>query len=390
MTERRLLPLLAAVLVPAALAFAVPAARAQVPPALVNPEYGFAFPSEFASPVNAASAGVALADRWLGISGFENPAALVPKGLEISPVWQRVNRQDIAAQNRDYDQVIGYPEFAGARLSMPVADWGLMAYAWRPVLRMEEFSYSTGPLALPAFRRQLTSQRELRAGVAVSKGISRARIGVSGEYVNRDDRYETSEVSGDPTAGDRVIEMSGDGFGGTLGVSWEKDTDRPWGSWFGAAVRYGSEVLLDGTQVEPASVVPGDTTATFSLARSAEWSGGVSGKVTLAPATRFVAGLSFRQGIDYGANQPATGSGYGWSAGIDWKDDELPWGARFGVGQEGLADAVESKAGLLSLGFTWISGDLAIDASILHRNMSREDFPHSSDDRAVLTVKLDF
>ena len=33
---------------------------------------------------------------------------------------------------------------------------------------------------------------------------------------------------------------------------------------------------------------------------------------------------------------------------------------------------------------------LEIDASILHRNMSREDFPHSSDDRAVLTVKLGF
>src|SRR5262245_55924778 len=157
MIDRRHLHLLAAVLVPALLSVAAPAARAQVPPVLTSPAFGFPFASEFPSPANAASAGVALADRWLGVSGYENPAALVPKGLEISPVFQRVNRQDIASQNRDYDQVIGYPEFAGGRLSLPMGDWGLMAYAWRPVLRLEEFSYSAGPLAQPAFVRELTS-----------------------------------------------------------------------------------------------------------------------------------------------------------------------------------------------------------------------------------------
>jgi hypothetical protein len=104
---------------------------------------------------------------------------------------------------------------------------------------------------------------------------------------------------------------------------------------------------------------------------------------------RFVAGLVPLR-PDYGSGQTATGSGFSWGGGIDLKDPELPWGARFGVGQETLSDAFEPKAGLFSFGFTWISGDLAIDASIMHRNMSREDLPHSSDDRAVLSVKVDF
>ena len=388
MLDRRHTPLRAAACLLAALALVAPAARAQVPPVLVNPNFGFAFPGDFASPANAASAAVALADRWLGLSGYENPAAVVPKGVEVSPMFQRVNRQDMASQNRGYDQTIGYPAFAGARLSLPIGRLGVIAYAWQPVVRYEEYSFSAGPLATPAFVRTLTAVQETRAGLAVSHPIGAVRLGVSGEWVNRDDRYETSEQSGAPTAGDRVVEIKGSGFGGSAGVSWEQDTDRPWGRWFGAAVHYGSELTLDGTTDEQLAL--GSSTSAFTLTRAEEWSGGASGKVTIAPATCFVAGLSFRGGQDYGSGAPGTGSGFSWGGGIDWRDPELSWGARFGLGQETLSEAFEPKAGLFSFGFTWISGDLVVDASILHRNMSREDLPHSSDDRAVLSVKVDF
>lgn len=388
MLERRHTSLRAAACVLAALALLAPAARAQLPPVMVNASFGFPFPGDFTSPANATSASVALADRWLGSSAYENPAALVPKGIEVSPMFQRVNRQDMAAQNRDYDQIFGYPAFAGAQLSLPVRGWGLTAYVWQPVVRLEEYSFSAGPIAQPAFVRLLTSQQELRAGLAVSHAVGAARLGVSGEWVDRNDRYETSEQSGAPTAGDRIIEMKGSGFGGSAGVSWEKDADRPWGRWFGAALHYGPEITLDGTDDEQLAL--GSSTTTFTLTRAVEWSGGASGRVTIAPATRFVAGLSFRTGQDYGSSTPGTGSGFNWGAGIDWKDEELPWGARFGVGQETLQDAFEPKAGLLSLGFTWISGKLVVDASILHRNISREDLPHASDDRAVLSVKVGF
>lgn len=377
----------------AALALACSVARAQAPAVLTNPSFGFPLPGDHASAANAASAGLALADRWLGTTGYENPATALPQGLEISPLFQRVSRQDISSQNRDFNQVVGYPDLAGARLSLPGGAWGFTLYAWQPALRLEEFSFSAGPLVTPAFVRLVTSQREIRAGGAISRGFGVARVGVAAEWVRREDAYETHEQSGNPTAGDRRIEIAGDGFGVSAGMTWEKDVDRPWGSWFGAALRYGSEIAAKGSYSGlndlPNGVAP-DTTYGFDLTRATQWSGGASGRVTIAPATRFVLGLSFRGATDWQGLGVATGAGLGWSAGFDWKDDELPWGARFGVGQESQSDAVESKAGLVSVGFTWVSGDLVLDAGILHRNLAREDLPRSSDDRAVLSVRLAF
>jgi hypothetical protein len=60
------------------------------------------------------------------------------------------------------------------------------------------------------------------------------------------------------------------------------------------------------------------------------------------------------------------------------------------VGQDSNPDAVEPRSGLLSAGFTWVSGDLVIDVGLLHRNLSREGSPNSADDRAVATVKIGF
>ncbi len=386
MLARRLHPFHALAWGLAVLIAVCPIARAAAPPALVNPDFAFPLPGDFVTPANAASAGLALADRWLGTTGFENPAATLPRGLELSPLFQRVSRQDISSQNRDFEQVTGYPDAAGARYAMAFRQWGITLYAWQPVLRLEEFSYSAGPLATPAFQRLLTSQREIRAGGSVSHAAGVLRIGLAGEYVRRDDSYETHEQSGDPSAGDRLIDMGGDGFGVSGGVSWEKDVDRPWGSWFGAALRYGSELTMTGTADERLAL--GDTTYDFTATRDVEWSGGVSGRVTIAPATRFVAGLSVRSGADWKGLDIGTTTGASWSAGFDWKDPELPWGARFGVGQEKNPGAVEEKAGLLSVGFTWVSGDLVLDAGILHRNLAHGDLPRSSDDRIVASVRI--
>jgi hypothetical protein len=368
-----------------------PVARAAGPAALSSPDFAFPLPGDYVSPANAASAGLALADRWLGTTGFENPATALPQGLELTPVFQRVSRQDISSQNRDFKQVTGYPDVLGARFSLPAGAWGFTAYAWQPVLRLEEFSFTTGPQSQPAFVRLVTSQREIRAGLAVSRGMGAARVGVSGEYVRRDDFYETHEQSGSPLAGDRRIEMSGDGFGGSVGFTWEKDTDRPWGSWFGAAIHYGSELSLDGTY-SGVNDLPGgvasDTSYAFTATRETEWSGGVSGKVTIAPATHFVAGLSIRTGADWTGLGVGTSTGATWSVGFDWKDPELPWGARFGIGQERNPDALEEKAGLISVGFTWVSGDLVLDVGLLHRNLAHDDLARSADDRVTASVRI--
>ena len=82
--------------------------------------------------------------------------------------------------------------------------------------------------------------------------------------------------------------------------------------------------------------------------------------------------------------------GLSYGIGLDWKDAELPWGARFGVGQESNPGALEEKSGLLSAGFTWVSGDLVLDVGLMHRNLARDGFSHSADDRAVASVRFSF
>jgi hypothetical protein len=370
---------------------AVPAARAGAPPPLSNPAYGFPLPGDFATPGNAASAGLALSDRWLGESAYENPAASVKQGVEISPLFQRVNRQDLAARNRSIDQTQGFVDAAGVSLSLPLPlkHWGLVLYAWQPVLRLEEQGYQAGSLVSPAAVQQQAAQREIRGGVAVSRSVGEAaRVGVAGEWVHRDDSYETHERSGSPSAGDRVLGFKGDAWGGSAGVSWAKDPDRPWGSWFGAAVHYGSELNVTGSL--DSRLALGDTTFSFEATRAAEWSGGASARITVAPATRIVAGVSARSGADWKGFDFGTTGGASYGIGLDWKDAELPCGARFGVGQEANPGAVERRAGLLSAGFTWVSGDLVIDVGLLHRNLAREGSPNSSDDLVVASVRVGF
>src|SRR5437762_8440375 len=153
MRARRRTPLRVAALCLGALAI-VPAAHAGAPPPLSNPNYGFPLPGDYAAAGNAASAGLALSDRWLGEAAYENPAAKVRQGVEISPHVQRVSRQDLAAKNRDLNQTEGYPDLAGGAVSLPGKHWGLVLYAWQPVLRLEQEGYQAGPLVAPAAVQQ--------------------------------------------------------------------------------------------------------------------------------------------------------------------------------------------------------------------------------------------
>jgi hypothetical protein len=386
LARRRILSRVAAILT-CALAL-VPAAHAAAPPPLSNPAYGFPLPGDFVTPATAASAGLSLADRWLGQSPYENPAAKMVQGVELSPVFQRVSRQDLASKNRDVVQNTGYLDLAGLSLSLPIRSWGLVLYGWQPVLRLEEQSYSAGPLVSPAQIRQLATQREVRGGAAVSHDLRAVRLGVAGEWVHRDDSYETHEQSGSPSAGDRVLQFNGDAWGGSAGITWSKDPDSTWGSWVGAALHYTSDIAVTGTS--ESHLLNLDTTLVVAATHQAEWSGGVSTRVTVAPSTRVVGAISLRTGYDWQGFDFGTSGGTGWSLGLDWKDPELPWGARFGVGQESNPGAVEPKAGLVSAGFTWVSGDLVIDVGLMHRNLRREGSPNSADDRAVASVKLAF
>src|SRR6185295_2014612 len=97
MLARRLTTPRAAALCAAVLVLAISPAGAQtLPPPLSNPQYGFPVPGDYVTPATAASAGLALADRWLGASIYENPAAGLASGVEVTPVFQRTSRQDIS------------------------------------------------------------------------------------------------------------------------------------------------------------------------------------------------------------------------------------------------------------------------------------------------------
>lgn len=375
-----------------ALTLAAGPAAAQVPAELdTSSVWGFPLPGDHPSPATARSAGVALADRWLGGAVQDNPAARPAAAVEVTGQFMRVNRMDLAAQNRSFNETFGFPDFASASVSL---GRGPVLYAYQPVLRMEEQTYTAGPFLTPAQVGSSVSQRELRVGVSQSLQRDGMRFGVAAEWVSRRDRYETIEVSGSPDAGERAIAFDGSGFGASAGFAYERESDRVGGVSLGGALRYGSELTLDGDYTE--ALLSGNSAGTFRIARDAEWSGGVSAAFVMAPATRVLVAVSGRSGGAWTEEGLVDGlaleakSGFGWSAGLEWKDPELNWGARFGAGQEAQSGSFEKKTGLLSIGFTFDLGGVVLDAALLHRNLANVDNPSSAEDRALVGVRVDF
>src|SRR5262245_11312504 len=110
-------------------------ARAQEGP-VVDPAW-LAFPGQVRHPSSAASAGLALADRWLGAAPFDNPAIELARHAEVSPASVRVRRQDLRARNRSYDETPAFLDAAGAWGVARAGRVALFAYADQPVLRTE-------------------------------------------------------------------------------------------------------------------------------------------------------------------------------------------------------------------------------------------------------------
>lgn len=334
-------------------------AHAQLPAPLSNPVFGFAVPGVPVAAANAASAGVALADRWLGTSPYENPAFAPPKGftLEATPLFQRVNRQDVVSINRSTQQTVGYPDAAGGMLAYGAGRIGVALYAWQPVLRLEQMNYEFGPLATPGQMDQQAQQRELRVGAAVSYPLNDAlRVGVAGEFVRRDDSYETHEQSGSPSSGDRTLAFNGSGLGASVGVRYVKDAGQPWESELGAALHWQQDLELTGTYQE--NLLAGDSTGAVGVTLESSLSGGLSGRVNVAPSTWVVAGLSSRSSEAWSGFGVWSDAALGFGLGLVWKDAELPYGFRFGLGRESSPGALETKSGLASVGFTYVSKEI--------------------------------
>jgi len=183
----------------------------------------FAFPGTLAIPGGAASAGVALADRWLGDAPFDNPAFSARRGFELSPALVDISRQDLRAANRNYVETGAYIDAAGGWASVPLGRATLFAYGSQPVLNLDENSFTRGTAAVdpanpPARIKAQGDAREIRAGAGLSWGDSTLRVGAAGEWTRRDDRYVVDETSGSPLAGTVTTTFSGDAVGLQVGA----------------------------------------------------------------------------------------------------------------------------------------------------------------------------
>src|SRR5438093_521081 len=148
-------------------------------PAPLNPVL-FAFPGAGIAPSSARSAGLALADRWLGDQPFDNPAASPGRQALVSPVLQRVSRQDLRAANRHFDEQTGFFDAGGAWASVPVGRLSLGLYAFQPVRRLEDNAFERGERGAPvepAVIQTRATSREVRTGLAASLGLGWRHLG---------------------------------------------------------------------------------------------------------------------------------------------------------------------------------------------------------------------
>ena len=170
--------------------------------------------------------------------------------MSITPIYLKVSRQDLRAQNRTFDDQGGTVNLAGAWAALPIRRLALSAYYWQPVLRSEDNSYDVGTevsVGPPARVTMKVDASEWIAGVGVSAPLGRTRLGAALEWTGRSDTYSTHEESGAPTSGDQSVDFSGHGMGGQFGVHTAfGKPDRP--IELGAAARYRPSLDLSGTQ----------------------------------------------------------------------------------------------------------------------------------------------
>lgn len=375
----------------ATLSLATPHAFAAAPPPY-DPAR-FAFPGSVHSPATAASAGLAGADRWISPVAGGNPAAAPSSNaVTLSPLVQRISRQDLSAANREFSQTSVFLDAASGQWAMRLGDWGLRLEAAQPAFRSETSTFSIGlgdGSSAPA-RVQVDAQmRELRGGLAVSRAIGAWRVGLSGEWTQRSDRYATTEVSGSPDAGERELSLDGSGLGGALGVTWARAVQARWGVELGATLRQLGAIDADYESIN--DLAGGLSTLSGDASRDGSWEGGVAARITVDPRGGH-AWLSFDgrgaerwPGLSL-ATEPATA----WRLGYSYRDARSPWSLRVGFGQDVQPGAPEPRATAVGLGLGWQQDDLGLDLGVTHRSIRRGDSPTQADSRIVasLTVGL--
>lgn len=389
------LALLATVLAGAlALLLAVaPRAHAQPSPPLGSEV--FAFPGAFPEPASAASAGRALADRWLGGDVAGNPAASAPAWVvEATPVLLHSSRQDLRARNTDFDETSAFLDFASIAFGGPLWTFGAThldgwAYVARPAMRSEENAFLLGrnldPLSPSAAVESETSVRETVIGAAFGAGTAGFRVGAAGEWVMRDDDYRIVTESGAPTSGERRTTFDGAAPAARLGARWRNREAGAGQLALGASVRWIGALEVEGT--ERWDLLTGSGESAVRAEREAAWEGGLSAAWQPAEAVHLFAGAGARTerawegfGVDEGAM-------FEWSAAAEYREPAGPLSLRIGFGTESLDGTGATDALRLGVGGGWTSGATTFELGLLHRTLRRDGVPDSYDDRVVATLR---
>lgn len=367
-------------------AFSSVPAAAQLP-VTIQPDL-FPFPGYHVTPGSAVSAGVALADRWLGDEPFANPAMARPWTIALSPMILHVSRQDLRADHRGYEETSAYFDAAGGYLAFQAGALGVALYGYQPVVRLEDNLFRVGPLSGPSGTvTSNSSAREVRGGLALSAGSERWRVGVAGEWTERSDHYERSASTGGPAPGSAVADFSGGGPGGQAGVRFNLG-EGPGGAMLGAAVRYIPELDLTGDQT--VSDVSGTTTGPISTKRKAGWEGGASLRYIVTDAFHALAAFGGSAGLEYVDWGVTAGPGSEWKLAGEYHDARDPWTVRFGYGQEQLLNVPEPRASVVGLGFGFQFESTQVDVGVAHRTFKHGDHPNSADDRVVFSIVQKF
>lgn len=368
------------------LACAAPA-RAELPAPITDELFGF--PGQSIAPGSARAAALAGAQRWLGDEPFHNPALAVADGVVLTPVLQRVSRQDLRAENRNYDETSLFFDVLGGWGARTRGAWSVAVYAHQPLLRHEKFAYTRGVNALqPALIEGQADQREYRAGLAVARRAGAWRFGLAGEWNGRSDTYETVEQSGSPGSGLSRADFAGGGIGAQAGLRW--DGAAPWGgaAAVGVAARFVPSLDLDGGQ--EFELLSGDSTGAIAVTRESGFEGGVSAAVDATPTFRVMASLGGRTGQDWDVFGVRDGTLLEWKAGGEFHAPDAPWTFRFGLGQEQQEGVAESRSGVLGLGLGWDFDGARVDVGAVRRTIERDAQPTSYEDRVLGSIVLEF
>ena len=352
------------------------------PPTPLDLPWLYAFPGAVQGPASAISAGLGLADRWLGDEPFDNPAAAPARGLMVAPVFLRMKRQDLPADFRNYEENGGFLDVAGGRVALPVRGVGVALYAYEPVLRQEEQVFTARPDERPRAFTSSVSARELRAGLALSRAWGAARLGAALEWTRRDDAYDYTERSGDPLQGERHVDLAGDGFGFQAGARVPVSPRVT----LGGALRYLPALDLSGRQTVPTLALDRDVTAT----REAGWEGGLSARVAVTEAFRVLVAAGGRTAQAWDGVGVTSGRSASWGLGIEYEEPDQPLALRLGLGREQQDAVPEPAAGIFGLGLGWKLDDVRLDVGVLRRSVARPGKPTSYDDRVVAGATVGF